>query len=219
MNAPASPNSVGSHLLELDGLECARGGKSLFRGLSVRVESGTLLRVEGRNGAGKTTLLRTLCGLSTPAGGRVLWNGKPTTEQRETFHRQLVYLGHTPALKEDLSAVENLESTWSLSGAPALLKGQAREALCQAGLTGRWHLPARSLSQGQRKRVALARLLLSAHAPLWILDEPLNALDTAATQWLLDLLGAHLQRGGIMVLTSHQALAWRHAPRQREITL
>ncbi|MFN9749228.1 MAG: cytochrome c biogenesis heme-transporting ATPase CcmA [Burkholderiales bacterium] len=212
-------NSGNAHLLELDAVECRRGEKRLFKRLSAQVESGMLLRVEGENGAGKTTLLRTLCGLSCPARGRVLWGGRSILEQREFYHRQLVYLGHTLGLKEDLSAIENLESGWSLSGAQPLAQGQAHEALCQSGLSGREHLPVKALSQGQRKRVALARLVLAADTPLWILDEPLNALDASATQWLLGLLIAHLECGGLIVLTSHQALPWRNAPRQLHITL
>ena len=194
--------------LELDQLECARGSRSLFKGLSIKALGGTLVRVQGSNGAGKTSLLRTLCGLSAPASGQVLWNGRKLAEHKEEFHQQLVYLGHAPALKDDLSAVENLQSAVMLCGGGKISTEQARAALAQTGLLSRTGVPVRALSQGQRKRVALARLALSAHAPLWILDEPLNALDQHATTWLLGLLAQHIQQGGIVVLTSHQALTW-----------
>ena len=131
----------------------------------------------------------------------------------------MIYLGHTPALKEDLSAIENLESAWGLSGARPLAPGLIQEALSQSGLSGREHLPVKALSQGQRKRVTLARLVLAINTPLWILDEPLNALDTSATPWFMNLLSGHLQRGGLIVLTSHQAVPWPTPPRQIHITL
>lgn len=204
-------SEIGGHAtvsaLELDQLECVRGGRSLFTGLSSKVEEGTLLRVEGANGAGKTSLLRTVCGLIPPAHGEVRWKGRPLRELKESFHQRLVYLGHAPALKDDLSAVENLQ-TAMLMGGTRLSKDKVTEALAQAGLPDRAAMAVRALSQGQRKRVALTRLSLSAHAPLWVLDEPFNALDSLAAAWLVGLLAQHVRRGGIVVLTSHQAVAW-----------
>ncbi len=193
--------------LELDQLECIRAGRSLFTGLSRNVEAGTLLRVEGANGAGKTSLLRMLCGLMLPAHGEVRWKGQPLRSLKEAFHRQLVYLGHAPALKDDLNAVENLQSTMSLNGM-RIKPDQAADALAQAGLSRRADVPARALSQGQRKRVALARLPLSGYAPLWVLDEPFNALDSLASAWLVGTLAKHIRQGGIVVLTSHQPVQW-----------
>lgn len=191
--------------LELCGLACVRGGRTLFSGMAVQVQAGQLLRVQGANGAGKTSLLRMLCGLLAPAEGQVLWQGQAIGALQESFNRQLVYLGHAAALKDDLSALENLQVSGRLAGV-APTEREAATALAQAGLRGREHAPVRSLSQGQRKRVALARLVLSATCPLWVLDEPFNALDTAATAWLVGLVVAHLGRGGVVVLTSHQSV-------------
>ena len=192
--------------LELTGLSCVRGTRRLFSDVHAAVHAGQLLRVHGANGAGKTSLLRTLCGLSTPDRGEVRWKGLPLVAQRDDFHRDLVYIGHAAALKDDLTALENLRTACLLSGqrpADALLM----QALAAAGLRQREHLNARGLSQGQRRRVALARLVLEPAAALWVLDEPFNALDVAACDWLLAVLTRQLQRGGIVVLTSHQPVA------------
>ena len=190
-------------MLELHGVECVRGGRVLFSGLSAALPGGHLLRVQGANGAGKTSLLRMICGLLAPARGELLWNGQPLGKLREEFGRQLTYVGHAAALKDDLSARENLLAASALAGdAPGA--GEAGAALAAAGLAGRADVPARLLSQGQRRRVALARLALASPASLWVLDEPFNALDSAATQWLLGLVGTQLASGGSVVLTSHQ---------------
>ncbi len=194
--------------LELHNLECCRGARTLFTGLSLHVEGGNLLRVEGRNGVGKTSLLRTLCGLTAPAEGEVIWLGRALPLWGTSFNQHLVYMGHAPALKDDLSAVENLQAALSLNGS-TISPVQANEALAQTGLTQSTQIPAHALSQGQRKRVALARLPLSAHARLWILDEPFNALDAAAATWLSDCLAMHLKQGGVVVLTSHQPVTWK----------
>jgi heme exporter protein A len=192
-------------MLELRALTFERGGRVLFSNLNCCVKDGQLLRVKGSNGSGKTSLLRMVCGLLSPTQGRVLWRGQNPVQQAEEFNRQLVYLGHAAALKDDLSAQENLGIACLLGGL-AVLPGQIRLALQEAGLAGRERMPARQLSQGQRRRVALARLALAAALPLWVLDEPFNALDSSATGWLCDLINAQLARGGVVVLTSHQAL-------------
>ncbi len=191
--------------LEMRDLGCVRGRRSLFRGINAALLPGQLLRVVGANGAGKTSLLRMLCGLLAPAQGQVLWQGQPVHKVREEFHRQLIYLGHAAALKDDLSPLENLQVATRLGGASPD-EAAARQALADAGLRGREQVPVRILSQGQRRRAALARLPLG-RAALWVLDEPFNALDTAATAWLLGLIEAHLRSGGLVVLTSHQAVA------------
>lgn len=194
--------------LELQDLHCIRGGRRLFNSLDLRVRRGELLWVQGSNGAGKTSLLRMICGLLMPTQGQVLWQGAPVASLREDFNRQLVYLGHAAALKAELSAAENLQAAAVLGGVvPA--SGDVAAALGRAGLRGREHVPSRTLSQGQRRRVALARLELSAAAPLWVLDEPFNALDTSATQWLVALACDHVARGGTVVLTSHQEVDLR----------
>lgn len=199
--------------LELRDLGCVRGRRRLFTGLNARLQPGQLLRVGGANGAGKTSLLRMLCGLLPPTQGQVLWNGQALGQVREEFHRQLVYLGHGAALKDDLSPLENLQAAARLGGiAPPTVA--LRQALADAGLRGREQMPARTLSQGQRRRAALARLPLAA-ARLWVLDEPFNALDTAAVAWLLGLIERQLQSGGMVVLTSHQAVGLsEHLPQQ-----
>ena len=193
-------------MLELRGVECVRGGRVLFSGLDAALPAGNLLRVQGANGAGKTSLLRMICGLLAPARGELLWNGQPLAKLREEFGRQLTYVGHAAALKDDLSARENLLAASALAGRVPVA-GEAGAALAAAGLAGRADVPARLLSQGQRRRVALARLALAGPALLWVLDEPFNALDAMATQWLLGLVGGQLARGGMVVLTSHQSVA------------
>ena len=204
--------------LELRALGCARGGRELFSGLSRSVAAGQLLRVTGANGSGKTSLLRMVCGLLAPAQGQVLWRGQAPGKQAEEFGRQLVYLGHAAALKDDLSALENLQIACLLGGLVVDM-AQARAALREAGLSGRERVPARQLSQGQRRRVALARLVLATDVPLWVLDEPFNALDTAATAWLCGLIAAQLARGGVVVLTSHQVVELDDLPGQVSLAL
>ncbi|MBL8327159.1 MAG: cytochrome c biogenesis heme-transporting ATPase CcmA [Rubrivivax sp.] len=192
-------------MLAVTDLEARRGRRALFTGLRFEAEAGRLVRVTGPNGAGKTTLLRMLVGLATPTAGEVRWRGEPIVARREGFHRELLWCGHAASLKDDLTATENLRAMSMLAG-DALEVKAARAALAEAGLAGREHLPARVLSAGQRRRVLLARLPLAAGRALWVLDEPFNALDVAATQWLSDLLRAHLARSGVVVLTSHQAV-------------
>jgi heme exporter protein A len=177
-----------------------------------------MLRVLGPNGSGKTSLLRMICGLARPSHGAVLWHGTPIAAQRETFNGQLVYLGHSASLKDDLSATENLVASSGLAGQPCT-PDDARTALAMAGLRGREHLPARVLSQGQRRRAGLARLALDTNASLWVLDEPFNALDEAACIWLQGLIDAQLARGGLVAITSHQTRAWDATPPQVAITL
>ncbi|NQW94970.1 MAG: cytochrome c biogenesis heme-transporting ATPase CcmA [Polaromonas sp.] len=203
--------------LQLDGLTCTRGGRQLFKSLSFSVEPGQLLRVRGANGAGKTSLLRMLCGLLQPTEGRVLWLGQPLASQRDMFGHSLVYLGHAAAFKDELSPLENLLDACALGGhAPGLPEAMA--ALKGAGLRGHERTPARRLSQGQRRRSALARLALCRSAPLWILDEPFNALDTAANTWLTGLIEAHLHNAGMVVLTSHQDMPIS-TPSQKDLAL
>ena len=163
------------------------------------------MHLEGQNGAGKTSLLRIACGLSMPEGGQVLWRGEPIRAS-ETFHTELLYLGHNLALKDDFSALENLHFHARITSGLALEADQARQALWQLGLRGKESLPVRVLSQGQKRRAALARLVCSQQA-LWILDEPLVALDTLAQQVVCDLLASHLAGGGLVLMTSHQPLS------------
>ena len=205
-------------MLDLVGLEGTRGGRRLFADLRLGVAAGGLLRVQGANGSGKTSLLRMVCVLLAPTAGEVLWRGQAVTRLREEFNRELVYIGHAAALKDELTPIENLEAAGALGGA-TVTRRDAALALAAAGLKGRERVPARALSQGQRKRVALARLALPAAPGLWVLDEPFNALDTAATAWLLDLITSRLAAGGIVVLTSHQSVALDGAAAQQVLSL
>ncbi len=191
-------------MLEASNLECVRGEKSLFRGLSFRLEGGTCLLVQGANGSGKTSLLRMIVGLATPAQGEIRWNGTPIRELAEDYRRELIYCGHAGAVKEELTAAENARMSARLAGQTAS-EEEARDALRRLGLKGREDLPARVLSAGQKRRVALTRLLLGKHR-LWVLDEPLTALDRKAAAELCGLIDAHVGGGGMAVLTSHQDL-------------
>jgi heme exporter protein A len=185
-------------MLETSGLACERGGLRLFADLDLALAPGELLRVRGPNGAGKTTLLRTLAGLTRPAAGTIRWRGNPISDE---YRSEMLFLGHAPAVKDELTVLENLEFAVQISG---LRNGECEKALEQLGIARLSSLPARYLSQGQRKRVALARLALSAETPLWLLDEPYSALDIGGIDCVRDLCAAQLARGGMVVLTSHQ---------------
>jgi heme exporter protein A len=191
-------------MFAVEKLSCIRGRKRLFSEVNFTLHPGACMHLQGRNGAGKTSLLRIACGLAQPESGQVLWNGQPI-QSAEDFRAQLLYLGHGLALKEDLSALENLMLHARISPMP-LEPAQAMQALARMGLRGRESLPVRALSQGQKRRAALARLLVS-QAPLWILDEPIVALDTQAQEALCSVIAQHAQRGGMALFTSHQPLA------------
>lgn len=197
--------------LTLRGVGCARGGRLLFEGLSLSLQPGQVLQIRGANGSGKSSLLRTLCGLQPPASGDIQWRGQPIRAQREAFCQSMAYLGHGLALSDDLSASANLASAMACA-AESTSPQQISAALADAGLTGHEHRPLKCLSQGQRRRCALARLSLSTRRPLWVLDEPFAALDAHAIGWLQGVLQAHLQRAGMLVLTSHQAVGLDTAP-------
>ncbi len=193
-------------MLEAHNLQCSRGGHRLFSGKSFRLEPGTLAWIRGRNGSGKTTLLRTLSGLSPVDEGEVRWRGRNIRKRAEEFRRDLVFMGHAVALKDDLSPLENLRIILQITGrsvsAPAALS-----ALAAVGLKGREHLPVKYLSQGQKRRVHMARLRLSQDCPLWLLDEPLTALDAEGVGALQKLLEEYLRgKSGIVVMTSHQEI-------------
>lgn len=204
--APSITDHHSPFMLEAEQLVCLRGDRLLFDRLAFRLEQGEALRVAGANGVGKTSLLRMLCGLMAPAGGDILWRGASIRRLREEYHRQLIYVGHASAIKDDLTAAENLLTAAALAGLD-VSESEARQALQRIGLGHREDLPAKVLSQGQRRRVVLARLLLSARAPLWILDEPFTALDRAATAQLCDTIASHLAAGGLLVMTTHQEVS------------
>ena len=189
-------------MLEASNLDCRRGGRTLFRGLSFSLQGGELLRIAGANGSGKTSLLKILCGLLHADSGEVRWRGTPIRQLREDVTRNLVYLCHAPAVKDDLSAAENLGVACTLAGRKASAQ-QARTALEAYGLPVDG-VAVRRLSQGQRRRAALARLLLSADAPLWLLDEPFAALDASAARFTEELIARHVAQGGAVIYTTHQ---------------
>ncbi len=193
-------------MLEVSQIECVRGSRRLFSDLSFRLEAHQALRVRGENGSGKTSLLRIVAGLSPAESGSVSWNNGHIRALGEDYVRNLLFLGHSNGLKDDLSAVENLRYALALAGVgadePAL-----RAALVQQGLSAIADLPVKLLSHGQKRRVALARLSFSAQKPLWILDEPFIALDTASVETLARTITTQLQRGGMVMFTTHQEVA------------
>ncbi|HEY5603453.1 MAG TPA: cytochrome c biogenesis heme-transporting ATPase CcmA [Gammaproteobacteria bacterium] len=192
-------------MLEVRELECVRGDHRLFKDLNFTLRPGELLYLRGKNGSGKTSLLRTICGLTTPAGGEVLWKGENIRSLRDEFNRGLTFLGHLNGIKGELNALENLQVASALSG-EKVPENQIHDALQQIGLKGREDLPTKVLSQGQKRRVALARLLISK-TTLWVLDEPFTALDVHAVELLKGLITRHLTSGGMVILTTHQHVA------------
>ena len=182
-----------------------RGGRTLFEDLHLEIKPGSILRISGDNGSGKSSLLRILCGLLSPHTGQVFWGSDPINKDRDQFHSELIYLGHIPALKSDFSAIENLMSL-ALLGGQLISSEEAMNALREAGLDRQAHRFIRTLSQGQKQRIALTRLRLPQAKLIWILDEPFNALDRNANRALQNLLINHVNRGGIVALSSHQDL-------------
>ena len=191
-------------MLSAHGLSCVRGERRLFAQLDLAVDAGQWIHVRGENGTGKTSLLRLLAGLAHPAEGEVRWCGQSIHGSDSPYRNELLFFGHHGAVKEDLSALENLSFAAAMDGA-ALPEPQALAALYRVGLRGREDLPLRVLSAGQKRRVMLARLA-TRHAKLWVLDEPFTALDTKAVELLATLITEHLAQGGMAVLTSHQAM-------------
>ena len=211
-------------MLNVENLSCSRGPRQLFAGLSFTAAPGEWIRVVGPNGSGKTTLLRALAGLTRPEAGRIDWTGdKPLAESR-------AYVGHAPGWKDTLTVTENLRLAWSLDGAKAddgagdgagnvaadgagggpgnKTGGEARalaHALAKAGLERQRNLSLARLSQGQKKRLHLARLARSTR-PLWLLDEPTAALDDAGARLFSELVSDHLAGGGIAVIATHLPL-------------
>lgn len=187
-------------LLEAMGLSCERDGRVLFQGLDFSIVPGSLTRVEGPNGSGKTTLLRILAGLHDGFDGQILWQGQPRNGDRESFLRNLLFMGHRPGVKPLLTPLENLR--FLISGRQMSTDGELVEALARAGLAGFEEVPCQHLSAGQTRRVALARLLLSDE-PLWILDEAFTAIDQQGVKGLEQLLINRADMGGAVILTTH----------------
>ena len=191
-------------MLEVVNLTCVRGVRRLFEDLNFSAGSGELIELRGANGSGKTSLLRILSGLSTPAVGEVRWKGKNIRALGEEYAREIAYLAHQNGVKDELSAFENLRIASGVSDI-GLSKNQAEQVLSRIGLSRQQKLPARSLSAGQRRRLALARLLTSK-ATLWLLDEVLTSLDDAAMKSAASFISDHLQNNGIAIVATHQDL-------------
>jgi heme exporter protein A len=192
-------------MLEAQQLTAQRGSATLFTGIGFALSAGDALLVTGANGSGKTTLLKIAAGMTRPISGTLEWRGAAVAPFAAALRAVTLYIGHATALKDELTAEENLVSLAALHGA-TVDAAAARAALAAWSLDRQHALPARVLSQGQRRRVGLARLRLT-HRPLWVLDEPTTALDADGVAMLRELLAAHLAQGGIAIIATHQDLA------------
>jgi heme exporter protein A len=201
--ADPAAQAVPSQALSVAGLACRRGDRLLFEGLGFALAPGQLLLLTGPNGSGKSSLLRLLAGLSAPAAGRILWRGRAIAEDVPAHHQRLRFLTHLDGVKPALTVLENLRFWSALMGAPA---SRATSALAAFDLERIADLPARFLSAGQRRRLALSRLVLMP-ATLWLLDEPSTSLDSEGSERLLAAIAAHRAQGGIAVVATHDRLA------------
>ena len=195
---------VAPTLLEVSKLGCVRGDRRLFSGLDLALPAGTFLQVTGPNGSGKTSLLRILCRLLAPAEGEIRWQGEDIRSLGEEYFTSVTYLGHRHGVKDEFSGIENLRISNALNGIE-ISNERARSVLERMGLAGRDSLPARLLSEGQRRRVALARLL-TCGTKLWLLDEVMTSLDKGAIALIRSLIEEHLAGGGIAIVATHQDL-------------
>ncbi|CZF80244.1 Cytochrome c biogenesis ATP-binding export protein CcmA [Grimontia celer] len=188
-------------MLEVRELSSIRDERVLFEDLSFTLSSGDLVQIEGPNGAGKTTLLRIIAGLGLAESGDVLWDGELVNKAREEFYSNLLFLGHSTGVKREMTAFENLAFYQRMHGEEN--EERLWEALARVGLAGREDVPAAQLSAGQNRRVALARLWIS-QSKLWILDEPLTAIDKQGVKVLENLFEQHVNDGGMVLFTTHQ---------------
>lgn len=199
---PSEPDSSSAAGFAAEGLACVRAGRRVFEGLSFALAPGDALLLRGANGSGKSTLLRCLAGLLRPAAGVLRRDGADIAEEPETHRSRLRYLGHHEAVKPQLSIAENLRFAAALAG---ISEPDIEAGLDAVGIGRLADLPARYLSAGQRRRLALARLV-AAPAPLWLLDEPLSGLDAAAAARFAEMVAAQRQAGGMVVLSVHGPL-------------
>ncbi len=200
-------------MLEATNLGCVRGDRRLFKGVNFSLTPGTFLQLQGPNGSGKTSLLRIICGLLAQAEGEIRWQGANISSLGDEYFTSVTYVGHRIGVKDELSALENLRVSNALNGIE-ITEDKARDVLKTMGLGGRETLPARLLSEGQRRRVALARLIV-CNTTLWLLDEVLTSLDTAAIFLVRSLIEEHLSNGGMAIVATHQELALSAASSQR----
>jgi len=191
-------------LLQAVELECWRGDQQLFQSLSFVINAGEALQIVGRNGSGKTTLLRTICGLTRTESGHLNWRGEPLDQNTDAYRSEMLYVGHENGLKFELSPLENLRTLRDIAGRSRNVT--LEDALQQVGLRGNEDRPIRLLSSGQRRRVALAKLIVVS-ASLWLLDEPFTNLDVAGTGLVNELVAEHLDGGGALLFTSHAPLS------------
>jgi len=191
-----------------------RGDRHVLKGVSFELGSGELLHVTGPNGSGKTTLLRVLTGLLRPEQGRIAWHGEEIAAAPSDYQRALAYASHEPALKSDLSALENLRFLVGLKR--RLSTAELTAALQRTGVAHCADLPVRVLSAGQRRRVAMARVL-AVQAKLWLLDEPYTNLDVAGTELLSSLLQSHVAAGGMALVVAHHELNVEMARRRLDL--
>jgi len=199
---------VSNPFLEAVALACERDWRLLFEQLELRLEKGQMLQISGPNGSGKTSLLRLLCGLMQPTAGQILLQGQPLESQRSELARNLLWIGHAAGIKGLLTPEENL--AWLCALHQPADREAIWQALAQVGLRGFEDVPCHTLSAGQQRRVALARLYL-APPPLWILDEPFTALDKHGVAQLEAHLARHCEQGGLVVLTTHHTLTEKPA--------
>ncbi|WP_211294102.1 cytochrome c biogenesis heme-transporting ATPase CcmA [Vibrio gangliei] len=190
-------------MLEVRDLTAIRDDRELFESVSFAVTAGDLVQVEGRNGSGKTTMLRIITGLGDSDSGEIFWNGVETRKDRDAFHQDLLFIGHQTGVKKELTAFENLSFYQKLNGSAGVTQDDIWMALAKVGLAGKEDIPTGKLSAGQQRRVALARLWLSKH-PLWILDEPLTAIDKQGIKVIEALFVEHTNNGGMVLFTTHQ---------------
>jgi heme exporter protein A len=200
--------------LAADQVHLWRGDRHVLKGVSLGIAPGQMLHVSGANGAGKTTLLRVLCGLTRPEQGTVTWRGRSIHEDPMAYQADMAYASHEPALKADLTALENLRFAVGLKR--RIEEVELRSCLTRLGVAQCAELPARVLSAGQRRRVTMARVV-AMRASLWLLDEPFANLDARGCEVLLQLLDQHLSGGGLAIVVAHQGMGLARAASHLEL--